>query len=121
MSLSTSCIESDNIVGVKYTWTNKNSQDLETLSDKLDHLSFDQQGDIKQLCNEFLSIFRDTPGLVTVVEHEVRLKPNSKLIRQAPYRMNPEKAKVVKGEVEYMLKNNLIEPNQATANGVLQL
>ena len=113
MSLNTSCIESDNIVGIKYTWPNENSQVLETLSDKLDHLSFDRQGYIKQLCNEFPSIFRDTPGLVAVGEHEVRLKPNSKPIRQAPYRMNPEKAKVVKGEVEYMLKNNLIEPSDS--------
>ncbi|XP_068205369.1 uncharacterized protein [Palaemon carinicauda] len=77
------------------------------------HLNAQEATDIKDLFKEHPSIFKDTPGLVRSLQHDVVLKPNAQPIRQAPYRLSPQKAEAVRKEVCYMLENDLITPSSS--------
>ena len=68
---------------------------------------------MQELINHYSSIFKDTPGLVSCIEHKVVLKSDAAPTRQAPYRLNPKKAEVVKREVRYMLDRGLIRPSDS--------
>ena len=94
-------------------WKSDNSEILSNLDNHFSHLSYHQSQDLKRLIHRYPSIFKDTPGLVSCVNHNVVLKPDAKPVRQPPYRMNPQRAEMVKQEVKYMLDNNLIEPSDS--------
>ncbi|XP_068229691.1 uncharacterized protein [Palaemon carinicauda] len=63
----------------------------------------------------------DTPGLVRSLQHDVVLKPNAQPIRQAPYRLSPQKAEAVRKEVSYMLENDLISPSSSPSSSPVVL
>ena len=94
-------------------WRGDNSEILCNLNKYFSHLSPHQSRDLKTLIHSFPSVFKDTPGLVSCVQHNVVLKPDAKPIRQPPYRLNPQKAELVKQEVKYMLDHDLIEASDS--------
>ena len=85
-------IEDDNLDIPGKVWKGDNSEVLSNLDKKFEHLSLSQAQDLKDLINAYPSLFRDTPGLVSCIEHNVFLKPDAKPVRQAPYRLSPQKA-----------------------------
>jgi len=79
---------------------------VETLLSKADgQLTSIETDDLTALLNEFGDVFSDVPGRTTLGVHHIELKPDTKPIRRAPYRLNQEKAKVLKDELD-----NLLEP-----------
>ena len=94
-------------------WKRDNSKVIEHLPSMLTHLDSSSSQDILNLVKDFPEIFKDTPGKVNCIEHDVVLVPDAKPIRQAPYRLNPMKAAKVREEVKYMRENNLIVPSDS--------
>ncbi|XP_068235754.1 uncharacterized protein [Palaemon carinicauda] len=97
----------------EYGWNGENSKILCNPDSLFKHLKAQEATDIKDLFKEHPSIFKDTPGLVRSLQHDVVLKPNAQPIRQAPYRLSPQKAEAVRKEVSYMLENDLITPSSS--------
>ncbi len=89
-----------------------NSMILKNLQCKLDHLSSEEQADMKQLLLKFHKVFGDVPSVTTCSYHDVdvgRVAP----IRQHPYRINPIKLEQMRKEVDYMLQHYIIEPSDS--------
>ena len=78
----------------------------------LDHLTDDQRRTLKDLILKYPAICKDIPGRTDLLVHEVDVGGASP-IKQSPYRLNPEKSKLVKKEIDYMLKHNLITPSKS--------
>ena len=86
----------------------QNSQVLENFSDKLSHLTADQQSEMLSLVNEYKHLFSDVPGRTTAAVHDIKLL-SSTPIKQHPYRTNPEKQAVIDKELAYMLEHEIVE------------
>ena len=70
----------------------------------LNHLPPDERSQVYELLCGYDSIFQDMPGRTTRCTHAIQLLPDTKPIRSAPCRVNPEKAKAMKEEIELMLR-----------------
>lgn len=90
-----------------------NSEVVANLNSKLQHLSESQNKDIVDLFAEFKQLFSDVPGRTTVTEHDIILLEGVTPIKQHPYRLNPTKMSALQSEIQYMLKNDLIEPSES--------
>jgi len=79
----------------------------------LAHLSHSQAAEVETFIQNNLSPFPDVPSRVDVVCHDVDVGAAATScqlsVKQHPYGVNPEKRTVLQQEVEYMLKNDLIE------------
>ncbi|XP_068228003.1 uncharacterized protein [Palaemon carinicauda] len=87
-----------------------NSDVLNNLSLKFQHLDPDKASSLVDLINQYKDLFQDAPGLTTILEHDVDVG-DSQHMKQCPYRLNPVKRDIVKEEVKYMLDHNLITPS----------
>jgi transposase InsO family protein len=90
----------------------KNSEILENLDEKLKDLSQEKVKDLRTLFDKYKPCFRDNLGRTTLIEHSVEIE-NSKPIKQHSYRANPEKLRLLRNEIKYMLENDLIEESQS--------
>lgn len=88
----------------------KNVQCLDVLDEHLKHLDSNQRRDMESLIHSFSDLVRDSPGLTSLIEHDVVVGEASP-IKQSPYRLNPTKMDIVNKEIEYMLKHDLIQPS----------
>jgi len=88
----------------------ENSQILADLPTKFEGMTEVQQLDLTRLIEQNLGLFSDKLGLTTSIVHDIE-QTSSSPIKQRPYRMSPDKAEIVRKEVEFMLKNDLIEPS----------
>lgn len=89
-----------------------NSDILANLDTKLHNLPTDKRNDMKQLIQEFSVLFPDAPTVTNAVTMDVDVGSASP-VKQHPYRMNPRKRDTLKTEIDYMLKNNIIEPSDS--------
>ena len=89
-----------------------NSQVLQNIDCKLDHLSEEQKQNVKQLLLKYKALFSDKPGKTSLAVHDVDVG-NAKPIKQHPYRLNPSKLSQVREEIKYMLENDIIEPSNS--------
>ncbi|XP_076047311.1 uncharacterized protein LOC143028834 [Oratosquilla oratoria] len=80
--------------------------------DKLDHLTATQREDLTALLSKYQEVFRDTPGKTDLILHDVDVG-DAKPIKQAPYRVNPQRAAIIRKEIDYMLAHGLITPAQS--------
>ncbi len=60
------------------------------------------------LINEFLCLFSDTPTQTNLISHDIDVREASP-IRQRFYRVSGERKKILEGEVQYLLYNDLAE------------
>ena len=79
------------------------------LDDKLSHLPILHRSDMKNLLLEHKHVFSDKPGLAKVDPHEIRLKPDAKVVRLAPYRVAPHVQDKLRVEIANLLKDGLIQ------------
>ena len=89
-----------------------NSDILKNLDSKLQHLSGEERQKMKNLILEYKHLFPDVPSRTDKIFHDVDIG-EAKPIKQHPYRLNPEKQKYLKEEIQYLLENDLIEPSQS--------
>jgi len=83
----------------------KASSGTHTDNEKLSQL---QQTELNALLSEFGDIFQDTSGKTNMCTHHITLVPGSKPVASTPYRLHPEKAKLVEQEIDQMLKMGII-------------
>ena len=93
----------------------RNSDVLCNVKEKLSHLCTLEGEEIASLITEFSDLFCDVPGRTNCVHHHVDAE-NAIPIKQNPYRVNPWKLEFLKRELDYMLINDVIEPNQSNWN-----
>ena len=86
----------------------KNSEVLLNLEQKLIHLPAQEQKVLRELLREFAILFPDIPGQTTIAVHDVDVG-DSPLIKQHPYM----ELKLIRQEVDYMLKDGIIELSQS--------
>ena len=91
----------------------KNSNVLQDLGSKLKSLSESQQRDLTGLIAEFQHLFPDVPTRTNFVYHDVDVG-EAIPVKQNPYRMTPLKLDQCRTEIEYMLKNGIIEPSNSS-------
>jgi hypothetical protein len=90
----------------------QNHEAIQGLPKQLEHLDDTQRQDILSLVAEYPTIFSDTPGRTTILEHDMDVG-TAKPIKQGPYRVNPLKLESMRAEIKYMLDNDIIEPSSS--------
>ena len=89
-----------------------NSETMCNMENNLKHLPTAEREEMVALITEFSDLFSDVPGRTNCVHHHVDIG-NAAPIKQNPYRVNPWKLSFLKKELDYMLKNDIIEPSQS--------
>lgn len=90
-----------------------NSHILANLEEYLGSLSSTHAQDISTLISQYSEVFGDHPQRCTLISHDVQLIPGTSPIRQAPYRLNPQKRHQMQKEVEYLLEQGLAVPSNS--------
>ena len=94
------------------------SSDFSTFISKFDvsqsDLSSEQRAQLFQLLyqNKHLFVTDDNPslGLTHLVEHKIHLKPDAQFKHQRPYRLTPDKRKVLRHQLDELLQQGIIAP-----------
>ena len=86
----------------------QNSQILNTLGTKLSHLPSVKRKELAEVINQYREVFPDVPNKSNLIEHDVDVGYSTP-IKQHPYRISPMKKELLDKEVQYMLKNDIIE------------
>ena len=90
----------------------QNSQILNVLGTKLSHLPLVQRKELAEVITQYREVFPDVPSKTDLIEHDVDVG-DSAPIKQHPYRVSPMKKELLDKEVQYMLKNDIIEESQS--------
>lgn len=77
---------------------------------KVDGLMPQQRSELQNVLSEFTDTFSNDPGKTTFTKH---VQPGTRPIKLPPYRVNNEKATVMKKELDDMLKMGVIEPSSS--------
>ena len=90
----------------------QNSQILNDLGTKLSHLPSVQRKELAEVITQYREVFPDVPSKTNLIEHDVDVG-DSAPIKQHPYRVSPIRKELLDKEVQYMLKNDIIEESQS--------
>ena len=90
----------------------QNSQILNDLGTKLSHLPLVQRKELAEVITQYREVFPDVPSKTNLIEHDVDVG-DSAPIKQHPYRVSPMKKELLDKEVQYILKNDIIEESQS--------
>ena len=85
-----------------------NSEVIVNIDSKLDGLAVEQKQQLKDLIQQYESIFPDVPNRTNAAVHDIDVG-DSKPIKQHPYRVGPAKMKQMKEEIDYMLAHDIIK------------
>ena len=88
----------------------QNSQILNDLGTKLSHLPLVQRKELAEVITQYREVFPDVTSKTNLIEHDVDVG-DSAPIKQHPYRVSPMKKELLDKEVQYMLKNDIIDIN----------
>ena len=69
--------------------------------------------ELAEVITQYREVFPDVPSKTNLIEHDVDVG-DSVPIKQHPYRVNPMKKELLDKEVQYMLKNYIIEESQSS-------
>ncbi|XP_068242408.1 uncharacterized protein [Palaemon carinicauda] len=96
-------VEVDPMVDIKLSvgpdGLSNNSNILNNLDVKFQHLEKDKATSLTMLIDDYKDLFQDVPGRTNILEHDVDVGEASP-IKQSPYRLNPFKRDIVKDEVK---------------------
>ena len=90
----------------------QNSQILNDLGTKLSHLPSVQRKELAEVITQYREVFPDVPSKTNLIKHDVDVG-DSAPIKQHPYRVSAMKKELLDKEVQYMLKNDIIEESQS--------
>ena len=71
-----------------------------------------QRKELAEAITQYREVFPDVPSKTNFIEHDVDVG-DSAPIKQHPYRVSPMKKELLDKEVQYMLKNDIIEESQS--------
>ena len=95
----------------------KNSKILNDLGTKLSHLLSVQRKDLAEVINQYREVFNDFSNKNNLMEHDVAVGDSAPIkqhpCRVSPYRVSPMKKELLDTEVQYILKNDIIEESQS--------
>jgi len=103
VTVNVATIVSENDVGV----TIPALRDLKTSTPthtKNEYLTQLQQTELDKLLANYAYIFYDTPGKTSLATHHIALVSDAKPVSLSPFRLHPEKAKLVQNEIDEILK-----------------
>jgi len=83
----------------------KTSTPTHTKNEYLTHL---QQTELDKLLASYADIFSDTPGKISLATQHIALVSDTKPVSLSPYRLHPEKAKVVQKRLTKLSKMGII-------------
>lgn len=89
------------------------SSSLSETSSKRHPLSLAQQSQLKEVMSSFPSYSKDGLGRTSVLEHEIDVG-KSKPVKQRYYAISPIKQEQLCGEIDRMLKNDIIEESSSS-------
>ena len=93
--------ECDDCVDYSYFIKPNENVNLSKMCDvKLKHLDPSKQKQIKCIVDKYSSAISDRPGCTDNFKLKIVLKPNAKIIKQAPYRMSPTTQDKLKKELD---------------------
>ena len=84
-----------------------------SLENHLSYLPKEQCEQLVLLLRQFPHLCTAEPGVCTLVSHDVELQPGTRPVKQAPYRVSPQKRERMKAAVQYLQEHNLIEPSNS--------
>jgi transposase InsO family protein len=86
-----------------------------TLEDKVMEcdVSVEQRHELREVLFAFEHVFSEVPGKTTMAVHRIELVEGAKPVKQAPYRLNPEKMAKVDKEIEELLRAGIIEESDS--------
>ena len=105
--------ECDDCVDYSYCIKPIENVNVSKMCDKLKHLDTSKQKEMKRIVNKYASVISDTPGCTDNFKLKIALKPNAKVIKQAPYRMSPTTQDKLKKELDQLIKDDLIEESSS--------
>jgi hypothetical protein len=79
----------------------------------LNHLDAERKAQLESVLLKYKDIFNDKPGRTDLCYHSIQLIPGAKPFKLSPYRVHPEKAELIKQELELMLRMGVIEPSSS--------
>ena len=79
------------------------------LASSVNKLTPSQTSDLTELLTEFVGVLSDVPGRTNLGVHHIEVPPETRPIRCAPYRLSPDKSKVLKEELTNLLDQGIIE------------
>ena len=85
-----------------------NSKVIANIDSKLDGLSAEQKQQLRDLIQQYESIFPDVPNRTNAAVHDIDVG-DSKPIKQHPYQVGPVKIKKMREEIDYMLAHDIIK------------
>ena len=91
---------------------NCKTQILNDLGTKLSHLPLVQRKELAEVITSYREVFPDIPSKTNLIEHDVDVG-DSGPIKQHQYRVCPMKKELLDKEVQYMLKNDIIQESQS--------
>ena len=91
----------------------QNSNVLQQLDSKLDHLLPDQKQEIAEIIQQYKDLFPDVPNKTHIACHDVDVG-DAAPIKQHPYRLSPHKVEHLQKEIQYMLDNEIVEPSNSS-------
>ena len=91
----------------------ENGAMLRDLKSGLAHLSDEQAGEVEGLLRSFPETMSDVPTQTPLLQHDVILTAGATPIKQHPYRLSPEKRKIMREEVQYLIENGFAVPSQS--------
>ena len=78
----------------------------------MSHLPSVQRKELAEVINQYREVFPDVPNKTNLIDLDVDVG-DSAPIKQHPYRRSPMKEELLDKEVQYMLKNDVIEESQS--------
>src|SRR5688572_27335863 len=80
---------------------------------QINNLSSDQANELLSVLLAFKHVFSSKAGKTTLVSHRIELLPGATPVRRSPYRVHPEKLKVINQEISALLSEGIIEESDS--------
>jgi len=85
----------------------------EAVVDPLGHLTPAEAEGIKALCARFPEVLTPKLGVTNLLEYEIRLT-DTRPVRSHPYKLAPPKMEILRGIINELLENGVIEPSRSS-------
>ncbi|XP_076038001.1 uncharacterized protein LOC143023366 [Oratosquilla oratoria] len=103
-------LDSDNDnLNLFYDLDRSNTSEAEENS--LSSLEGEMREEVRTLLSENANVFSSYPTVTQAIHHDVVLEDGAKPVRQAPYRLSPQKKRIIEGEVRQLMEQGLVEPS----------
>jgi hypothetical protein len=86
---------------------------VKLLEEKTAHLDPKRAKHITTLVDEYSCVISDKPGLTNLCVHHISVKPAVLPIRQKQYRISPKHQAILRGEIDKLLNEGVIEPSSS--------